>query len=241
MDEMLVLDDVVAGYGEAVVMDRCSLSMRQGESIALLGRNGVGKSTLLAALMGQARLISGAIRWMNADLAAIAPHRRVRAGLGWVPQEREIFATLTVEENLAVTARPGKWTLARVYALFPRLQERRASWGNDLSGGEQQMLAIGRALMLNPRLLLLDEPLEGLAPVLVEELCVAVEMMVREEGQSLILVEQHVEQALQLTGRCAVLDHGRIVHVADSCSQLTDLPSLDQWVSVRARQEETRQ
>ncbi|SPE36455.1 leucine/isoleucine/valine transporter subunit; ATP-binding component of ABC superfamily [Burkholderiales bacterium] len=240
MADMLVLDDVVAGYGEAVVLDRCSLAMRQGESLALLGRNGVGKSTLLATLMGQARLISGAIRWMDTDLAAIAPHGRVRAGLGWVPQEREIFSTLTVEENLAVTARPGNWSLARVYGLFPRLQERRTSWGNELSGGEQQMLAIGRALMLNPRLLLLDEPLEGLAPVLVEELCAAVEMMVREEGQSLVLVEQHVEQALQLTGRCAVLERGRIVHVADSSTQLADLASLDQWVGVRAHRGKIR-
>ena len=233
---MLVLDDVVAGYGEAVVLHHCSLSMREGESLALLGRNGVGKSTLLAVLMGQARLMSGTIRWKNTDLAAVARHDRVRAGLGWVPQEREIFSTLTVEENLTVTAQPGNWSLARVYGLFPRLQERRVSWGNELSGGEQQMLAIGRALMLNPRLLLLDEPLEGLAPVLVEELCAAIESMVHEDGQSLVLVEQHVEQALQLTGRCAVLDHGRIAHVANSREQLADLPALDQWVSVRVRE-----
>jgi branched-chain amino acid transport system ATP-binding protein len=232
---MLVLDEVVAGYGDAIVLQHCSLEMREGESLALLGRNGVGKSTLLAALMGQARLIGGTIRWMGRDLAAVVPHRRVRAGLGWVPQEREIFSTLTVEENLVVTARPGKWNLARVYRLFPSLQERRTNWGNELSGGEQQMLAIGRALMLNPRLLLLDEPLEGLAPVLAEELGAAVETMVREDGQSLVLVEQHVEQALRLTGRCAVLDHGRIVHTADSRAQLADLSAIDRWISVRVQ------
>ncbi len=233
MGELLAMDNVSAGYGDATVLDRCSLAMNAGESLALLGRNGVGKSTLLATLMGQTRLHAGTIRWQGGDLARIARHRRARAGLGWVPQEREIFPSLTVEENLDVAALPGKWTLPRVYGLFPRLAERRRNYGNELSGGEQQMLAIGRALMLNPELLLLDEPLEGLAPVIVEELCAAIGGMVRSEGQSLVLVEQHVEQALLLTNRCVVLERGRVVHVAASSDQLRDLRGLDQWVGVR--------
>ncbi|MHB1201190.1 MAG: ABC transporter ATP-binding protein [Polaromonas sp.] len=233
MPEMLTLENVVAGYGEARVLDGCTLSLNDGESLAVLGRNGVGKSTLLMTLMGHTRVHSGAIRWLGPDLAGMAPHRRAGLGLGWVPQEREIFASLTVEENLSVTALPGKWDLARIYGLFPGLKERRRNWGNELSGGEQQMLAIGRALMLNPKLLLLDEPLEGLAPVIVEQLCEAIGRMVREEGQALVLVEQRAEQALQLTQRCIVLERGRVVHGADSQTQLQDMTMLDKWVGVR--------
>jgi branched-chain amino acid transport system ATP-binding protein len=233
MAEMLSLERVVAGYGDAIVLDHCSFTLAEGETLAVLGRNGVGKSTLLATLMGQTRVRSGTLRWCGEDLARIPRHRRAAAGLAWVPQEREIFATLTVEENLTVAAVGGKWNLARVYALFPRLAERRRNWGNELSGGEQQMLAIARALMLNPRLLLLDEPLEGLAPVIVEELCAALERMVREEGQSLLLVEQQVAQALALTQRCIVLERGRVVHSARSADQLGDLGALDHWVGVR--------
>jgi branched-chain amino acid transport system ATP-binding protein len=233
MAEMLELERVTAGYGDAIVLDRCTLSLAEGESLALLGRNGVGKSTLLATLMGQTRVRKGTLRWCGQDLARIPRHRRAAAGLGWVPQEREIFASLTVEENLTVAAVPGKWDVKRVYALFPRLRERRGNWGNELSGGEQQMLAIARALMLNPRLLLLDEPLEGLAPVIVEELCAALDRMVRQEGQSLLLVEQQVAQALALTQRCLVLERGRVVHAARSRAQLEDLGALDRWVGVR--------
>lgn len=233
MPEMLTLENVVAGYGEARVLDGCALSLHDGESLAVLGRNGVGKSTLLMTLMGHTRVHSGAIRWLGQNLADVAPHRRAGMGLGWVPQEREIFASLTVEENLSVTSLPGKWDLARIYGLFPGLKERRRNWGNELSGGEQQMLAIGRALMLNPKLLLLDEPLEGLAPVIVEQLCEAIGRMVREEGQALVLVEQRAEQALQLTQRCIVLERGRVVHGADSQTQLQDMAMLDKWVGVR--------
>jgi branched-chain amino acid transport system ATP-binding protein len=233
MHDMLVMERVVAGYGDAIVLDHCTLALSEGESVALLGRNGVGKSTLLATLMGQTRVRKGTLRWCGADLTRVPRHRRAAAGLGWVPQEREIFASLTVHENLTVAAVPGKWNLQRVYALFPRLHERRGNWGNELSGGEQQMLAIARALMLNPRLLLLDEPLEGLAPVIVEELCTALDRMVREEGQSLLLVEQQVAQALALTQRCLVLERGRVVHSARSRQQLQDVAALDRWVGVR--------
>ena len=233
MTEMLVVDNVYAGYGEATVLDGCSFSMADGESLAILGRNGVGKSTLLMTLMGHTRVHRGSIRCFGENLIHIPTYRRTGTGLGWVPQEREIFASLTVEENLSVTALPGKWNLSRIYALFPHLKERRKNWGNELSGGEQQMLAIARGLMLNPRLLLLDEPLEGLAPVIVEELSAVIGQMVNEEGQALILVEQHVEQALRLTNRCLVLERGSVVHSAESKTQLLDIAQLDKWVGVR--------
>jgi branched-chain amino acid transport system ATP-binding protein len=231
--ELLTVERLSAGYGEAVVLDDCSICLGDGESLALLGRNGVGKSTFLGTIMGHTRVHRGTMRWYDRDLARVPRHRRAAIGIGWVPQEREIFASLTVEENLTVAALPGKWNLGRVLDLFPRLAERRRNWGNALSGGEQQMLAIGRALMLNPKLLLLDEPLEGLAPVIVDELCAAIRRMVSEDGQSLILVEQRVEQALGLTQRCVVLERGRVVHAADSREPLRDLRQLERWLGVR--------
>ena len=236
---MLELDDLRSGYGDAIVIDGCTFSMKDGEALALLGRNGVGKSTLLVTLMGLARVRGGAMRWRGADLARMRASDRARSGIGWVPQEREVFASLTVEENLTVTALRGPWTLARVYELFPRLAERRKNFGNELSGGEQQMLAMGRALMLNPRLLLLDEPLEGLAPVIVIELCRAIEAMVTRQGQALILVEQHVDQALALTDRAIVLERGRIVHEGTSDALRADRHSLDRWIGVRVAEPST--
>jgi branched-chain amino acid transport system ATP-binding protein len=233
MTTLLAVTQLRSGYGDAVVIDGCTLSIKTGEAVALLGRNGVGKTTLLVTLMGLARVRGGGMQWMGRDLARMRASERARAGIGWVPQEREIFSSLSVEENLTVTALPGPWSLARVYRLFPRLQERRRNFGNELSGGEQQMLAMGRALMLNPKLLLLDEPLEGLAPVIVEELCAAIRAMVDAEGQALILVEQHVTQALSLTHRAIVLERGRIVHEGASEGLRANPHALDRWIGIR--------
>ena len=232
MTELLALEKVTAGYGDSVVLEEVSLAMHEGDSLALLGRNGVGKTTLLITLMGLTRLHAGGIRWRGASLARVATHRRAQAGLGWVPQERYMFPSLTVEEHLTVVARPGPWNVQRIYELFPRLQERRANMGNQLSGGEQQMLAIARALMTNPQLLLLDEPMEGLAPIIVQELVRVIRKLVQEEGRSVIVVEQHARLALSLTKRAIVLDRGRIVHDGSSASLLEDRATLDRLVAV---------
>jgi branched-chain amino acid transport system ATP-binding protein len=232
MAELLALEQVTAGYGESVVLEEVSFALQEGDSLALLGRNGVGKTSLLVTLMGLTRLHRGAIRWGGADIARLSTHKRARAGLGWVPQERHMFPSLTVEEHLTVVARPGPWTLQRVYAMFPRLQERRNNMGNQLSGGEQQMVAIARALMTNPRILLLDEPMEGLAPIIVQELVRAIRKLVQDEGMSVIVVEQHARLALSLTQRAIVLDRGRVVHDSDSASLLADGERLDRLVAV---------
>jgi branched-chain amino acid transport system ATP-binding protein len=232
MPELLALDRVYAGYGESIVLEDVSFSMEEGDSLALLGRNGVGKTSLLVTLMGLTRLHKGALRWDGRDIAKVSTHRRSRAGLGWVPQERHMFPSLTVEEHLTVVARPGPWSLARIYEIFPRLHERRANMGNQLSGGEQQMVAIARALMTNPRILLLDEPMEGLAPIIVQELVRVIRRLIAEEGMSVIVVEQHARLALSLTSRAIVLDRGRIVHDSDSASLLADGEKLDRLVAV---------
>jgi branched-chain amino acid transport system ATP-binding protein len=232
MPELLALDRVYAGYGESIVLEDVSFSMEEGDSLALLGRNGVGKTSLLVTLMGLTRLHKGALRWDGRDIAKVSTHRRSRAGLGWVPQERHMFPSLTVEEHLTVVARPGPWNLARIYEIFPRLHERRANMGNQLSGGEQQMVAIARALMTNPRILLLDEPMEGLAPIIVQELVRVIRRLIAEEGMSVIVVEQHARLALSLTSRAIVLDRGRIVHDSDSASLLADGGKLDRLVAV---------
>ena len=232
MAELLALEDVTAGYDASIVIDRLSLTIEAGESLALLGRNGVGKSTLLATLMGLTRLHSGSIRLAGADVTRRPPHRRATAGLGWVPQERFMWPSLTVEEHLTSVARPGKWTLREIYRIFPRLHERRDNMGNQLSGGEQQMLAIGRALMINPSLLLLDEPMEGLAPIIVQELMNVIEDLVAESGMAVIVVEQHARLALQLTKRAIVLDRGRIVHASPSEALLADPDRLHRLVAV---------
>jgi branched-chain amino acid transport system ATP-binding protein len=232
-EPLLALEGVRAGYGEAVALDGITLEVPVGGSLAVLGRNGVGKTTLLLTIMGYTNVIRGVIRWRGRDVTHVAPHRRARAGLGWVAQEREIFPSLSVEENLTVAARPGRWDLARVYALFPRLAERRSSRGNHLSGGEQQMLAIARALMTNPALLLLDEPLEGLAPIVVEELTAAIQRLRAEDGAAFILVEQHAEAALALTETALVLERGGVVHQGASRALLESPATLDRFVGLR--------
>lgn len=232
MPELLEIDRLTAGYGEAVVIRDLSLTLREGEALALLGRNGVGKTTLLDSIIGVTRRFSGALRLDGADLAAASPEKRAAAGIGWVPQERDIFRSLTVEENLTATARPGKWRLDQVYAMFPRLRERRANMGNQLSGGEQQMLAIGRALTLNPKVLLLDEPTEGLAPIIVEELLTAIGTISRAGGLCSIIVEQHAQKLLTLADRVVILERGTIVHDAPSSALKADPAPLERHLGV---------
>jgi branched-chain amino acid transport system ATP-binding protein len=232
MSELLALDNVTAGYGESVVLEGISFNMQEGDSLALLGRNGVGKSTLLVTLMGLTSMHGGSIRWRGETISRVPTYRRAHAGLGWVPQERFMFPSLTVEEHLTVVARPGEWTVQKVYEMFPRLQERRSNMGNQLSGGEQQMLAIARALMVNPKLLLLDEPMEGLAPIIVQELMRAIRALVLDKGLSVIVVEQHARLALSITKRAIVLDRGRIVHQSDSESLMNDPETLNRLVAV---------
>jgi len=232
-EPLIALDNVRAGYGPAVVLDGVSFELPERGSLAVLGRNGVGKSTLLLTIMGYTQVGRGRILWRGEDITRQPPHRRARAGIGWVAQEREIFSSLTVEENLTVAARDGRWDLRAVYDLFPRIAERRRNLGNQLSGGEQQMLAIARALMTNPALLLLDEPLEGLAPIVVEELSAAIRRMTSDSSNAFILVEQHVESALSLTRSAIVLERGCIMHSGPSAQLLTDHATLDRLIGLR--------
>jgi branched-chain amino acid transport system ATP-binding protein len=231
-EPLLEFRDVRAGYGEAVVLDGISFALPANGSLAVLGRNGVGKTTLLLTAMGFLPLARGSVRLAGKDVSRVAPNRRARLGLGWVPQEREIFPSLTVEENLTVAARPGRWDAESVYGLFPRLRERRANMGNQLSGGEQQMLTIARTLMTNPSVLMLDEPLEGLAPIIVEELTAAIRGMATDGGMALVLVEQHADVALGLTDEAIVIERGQIAHRAASRDLLADQATLDRYVGL---------
>jgi len=285
----IVLEGVRAGYGETVVLEGVSLTLPPRGTLAVLGRNGVGKTTLLATIMGHTTLHGGAIRLGPREVSRMAPHRRARAGIGWVPQEREIFRSLTVEENLAVAARQDtgishtagfssvmaglvpaihvfrrpkkdvdarhkaghddekqsfievrpertrRWNAERVYDLFPSLATRRRNYGNQLSGGEQQMLAIGRALMGNPAVLLMDEPLEGLAPVIVDAVLKGIERLKREDSLAIVLVEQHARQALAATERVIVLERGKIVHEGDSRALLAAPERIAQLMGVERR------
>jgi branched-chain amino acid transport system ATP-binding protein len=232
MAELLRVEGLRSGYGEAVVVQGVDFALAEGESLALLGRNGTGKTTLLNTLVGVTRRHGGRIVLAGREIQALPSHARAASGIGWVPQERNIFKSLSVEENLTAVARPGPWTPQRVYAMFPRLEERKANMGNQLSGGEQQMLAVARALVLNPRLLLLDEPLEGLAPIIVHALLRSIAAVVRDEGVSAIIVEQNPKLILPITARAVVLDRGAIVHEGDSAELLADRERLDRWLAV---------
>jgi len=231
MADALVLLDVSAGYGETVVLENINLALRAGENISIIGRNGVGKTTMLATVMGHTRLHRGDILLDGRSIVRLPIYARALAGLGYVPQEREIFPSLSVRENLEIGARPGYWTEARVFELFPRLQERLGNMGNQLSGGEQQMLSIARALMTNPSVLLMDEPTEGLAPVLVEALT-AVLLRLRDSGLSIILVEQNSRVALGFSERAVVMDKGRIVYDGASAALREDRERLAKLVGI---------
>jgi len=219
----LTLTGACAGYGRTVVLDGITLSLAPGSTLALLGRNGVGKTTLLATIMGLTTLHGGSIRFNDEDIGRLPPYDRCKRGIAFVPQEREIFPSLTLEENLDVAARPGRWTIERVYEFFPRLAERRRNRGNQLSGGEQQMLAIGRALVGNPTLLLMDEPLEGLAPVIVDALLAGLNRLKREDDLAMLVVEQHARLALEFAEAAVILDRG-VVTYCGTCRTLLDEP-----------------
>jgi branched-chain amino acid transport system ATP-binding protein len=232
MPDLLTIEQLSAGYGEARVLSAVSFVLRQGEAISLLGRNGVGKTTLLNSIVGVTRRFEGAVSLAGMDVTRYRPEQRAIAGIGWVPQERNIFKSLTVEENLTAVALSGPWNVARVYEMFPRLKERRSNLGNQLSGGEQQMLAIGRALVLNPKVLLLDEPTEGLAPIIVQELLAALHRIFREDRMSGIVVEQHAHKILKITDQAIILERGAIVHSAPSAQLLADSAVLDRYLGV---------
>jgi len=235
MADLLVVENLSAGYGEARVIAELDLRLAEGRSLAVLGRNGTGKTTLLNSLIGVTTRHGGRIRFAGEDVTELPPYRRARAGLGWTPQERNIFYSLSVEENLTAVARPGPWTLARVYGLFPQLKLRARSGGRQLSGGEQQMLAIGRALMLNPRLLLLDEPTEGLAPILVDEVLGVLRKLARQEGLSMIIVEQKAHKVLPFTDEAIILDRGAVVHAGTSAALLADAATLEAHLTAGSR------
>jgi len=208
----LRLQGIHAGYGELNILENINIEIPTNTSLALLGRNGVGKTTLMSTMMGHATLHSGRIELFGKEIQSLPVYERSRLGIGYVPQTRDIFPSLTVEENMLVAARPGRWPLERVYELFPRLAERKDNMGNQLSGGEQQMLAVGRALICDPSLLLLDEPLEGLAPVIVQMLMDVIKKLIREENLTVILVEQSAKLALQVTDQVLVLNRGKVTH-----------------------------
>jgi branched-chain amino acid transport system ATP-binding protein len=235
VEPLLALDGIVSGYGAAVVVRGVSLKLQQGRSMALLGRNGVGKTTLLNSIIGVTTYKSGTVRLAGQDVTKLTPDARAGLGIGWVPQERNIFKSLTVEENLTCVQRPGPWDVAAIYKLFPRIAERKRNLGNQLSGGEQQMLAMARALVLNPKLLLLDEPTEGLAPIIVDELMATITRLTRQEGLSAIIVEQHAQKLLRLTDDAVILERGDVVWSGASAGLATDNATLETYLGVAKR------
>jgi branched-chain amino acid transport system ATP-binding protein len=235
MADLLSIAGLSAGYGRAVVLSDVGFRVGEGQALAVLGRNGVGKTTLIDSIIGVTRRFAGSVTLAGREIGKLPPETRAQLGIGWVPQERNIFRSLSVEENLTAVARPGPWTTERVFGLFPRLKERRRNPGSALSGGEQQMLAIGRALATNPRLLLLDEPTEGLAPIIIEELLRALRRLFREEGMAGIIVEQHAHKILPITDRAIILDRGRLVLDASSASLLAVGEPLERFLGVTGR------
>ncbi|MDF2120437.1 ABC transporter ATP-binding protein [Roseiarcaceae bacterium H3SJ34-1] len=226
---MIELSDINSYYGESHILHGVSLAVQDGEIVCLLGRNGAGKTTAILTIMGYLKPRNGAVCYNGRDISGLPTHAIARLGIGLVPQERGIFPSLTVRENLTVFARPGArdssrpkdpWTLERIYRLFPRLKERESNLGFQLSGGEQQMLSIARALMLNPALLLLDEPSEGLAPTIVDEIIQILEGL-KKEGLAVLLVEQNLRVALAVADRHHVLNKGEICF-SGSSSDLKD-------------------
>jgi branched-chain amino acid transport system ATP-binding protein len=228
----LELRGLTAGRGEIVVLEGLDLALAPCESLSVLGRNGVGKTTLIDTIMGHTRVRAGAIRFGGREIVRWPAWRRARAGLGYVPQEREIFPSLSVREHLRIAARPGPWTIERAFATFPGLAERRQHRGDALSGGEQQMLAIARALVGNPSLLLMDEPTEGLAPIVVEQLAETIKELGRDQGMAIVLVEQHAELALEFAARSIVMDRGQIVYDGPSAALAGDRERLQRLVGV---------
>jgi len=228
----LELRGLTAGHGDTVVLEGLELALGPGESLSVLGRNGIGKTTLIDTIMGHTRVRAGAIRFAGREIVRWPPWRRARAGLGYVPQEREIFQSLSVREHLRIAARPGPWTIERAFATFPALAERRQHRGDALSGGEQQMLAIARALVGNPSLLLMDEPTEGLAPIVVEQLALTIKALGRDQGMAVVLVEQHAELALEFAPRAIVMDRGQIVYDGPSAALAGDREQLQRLVGV---------
>lgn len=236
MNASIVIQDLHAGYGDSVVLQGIDLKIDQGTCTALLGRNGMGKTTLLNTIMGLTKVHSGTIKFSDQVLTKLAPHQRSRLGIAWVPQERGVFAPLTVEQNLQVVQnknnQDGKWNLKSIYDFFPRLKQRRNNLGNQLSGGEQQMLSIGRALITNPRVLLLDEPLEGLAPVIANDLLLSIEELAESSGITIIIIEQHPKKLLPITQQAVILERGTIVYKGNSEELINDDATLQQWLGV---------